>query len=146
MPDVTFSIDSLSTNGDSGVIPNLLPRSCWNVSSDAISTSCCQSLPTHYCQDGWDAAEGEVEEPCPQTQTVSCSLLEEEWSQTLWVTIVFTLRSRLFAGLVDFGATSATAKSSEKLWLEIHRIVFWHCLCIFCMMHGRTVITILVAG
>lgn len=29
VPDVTFSTDSLSTNGDSGVIPILLPRS-WN--------------------------------------------------------------------------------------------------------------------
>lgn len=30
VPNVTFSTDSLSTNGDSGVIPILFPRSCWN--------------------------------------------------------------------------------------------------------------------
>ncbi|XP_066032171.1 uncharacterized protein [Chamaea fasciata] len=39
------------------------------LSSDAVSTFCCLSLPTYYCQDGCVVAGGEVKEPCPQTQT-----------------------------------------------------------------------------
>lgn len=61
-------------------------------------------------------------------------------------TIVFSIRSGFFACLVDSSATSGTAKSSEKLCLEIHRIVCCHYLYIVCMMHGRAMITILVAG
>ncbi|XP_066032161.1 uncharacterized protein [Chamaea fasciata] len=40
------------------------------LSSDAVSTFCCLSLPTYYCQDGCVVAGGEVKEPCPQTQIV----------------------------------------------------------------------------
>lgn len=118
------------------------------LSSDAISTFCCQSLPTYYCQDGCDAADGEVKEPRPQTQATVCMLAfgRRVITDTLWFTVVFSMRSGSFACPVAFSATSGTAKSSEKLWLEIHRIVFWYCLYIVCMMRSRTVITILVAG
>lgn len=33
-----------------------------------ISTFCCQLLPAYYFQDGHDVADGEVNEPCLQTQ------------------------------------------------------------------------------
>lgn len=33
----------------------------------AISTFCCQSLPTYYFQDGHDVADIEANEPCTQT-------------------------------------------------------------------------------
>lgn len=34
----------------------------------AISTFCCQSLPAYSFQDGHDIADGEANEPCPQTR------------------------------------------------------------------------------
>lgn len=33
----------------------------------SISTFCCQSLPICSFQDGSDVADGEMNEPCPQT-------------------------------------------------------------------------------
>lgn len=76
----------------------------------------------------------------------ACLLFKERWSQTLLFTIVFHIRSGLFACLVEFRAPLAQPNPQKKLWLEIHRIVCWHCLYIVCMIHGRTTITILVAG
>lgn len=83
----------------------------------------------------------------------------EESSQPPWFTVVFNMRSGWFAYPVDFSADSGTAKSPEELWLEIRRgaenwslvyclYTFAHILYlyIFCMMHGRAVISILLAG
>ena len=78
--NVTFSIDSLYVN------PWWQWCHCYSCSAAemlssegagaAISTFCCQSLPTHYFQDGHDVADGEANEPCPQTrlqaQTTVC--------------------------------------------------------------------------
>lgn len=148
MPDVTFSIDSLSTNGNSDVIPILHPRSCWN----AVQVMPYAPSAASHCQLNISKMDvllqmvrwsGGV---LSTAQMTACSLFEERWSQTLWLTILFSIRSGLLACPLDFSAPSGTAKPSEKLWLEIHRIVCWHCLCVVCMMHGRTMITILVAA
>lgn len=56
------------------------------LSSDATGAFCCQSLPASF-QDGCDAADGKVKEPCPQTQMTVCMLTF--WRKVITDTMVY---------------------------------------------------------
>lgn len=74
------------------VVSFLSPGAVEMLSSDAMSSFCCQSLPMYYCKDGCVAAGGEVKEPCPQvivcmltfwrkviTDTVAYHCIQHKW-------------------------------------------------------------------